>query len=124
MRVHNTLRDLMREERIGCERWAGQRVYVSAETRRAAEQLVRRQELDRLTKKAPPLAPGVTIEVLVEALQMSRVGVDPSAIAARVAARGLAVTVEQVRQLCLRHGLMTQKKTAGRASRRSRRSRR
>ena len=121
VRVYNTLLDLVRERRIGCARWAGQRVYVSAEARRAAEQLARRQELDRLAEEAPPLAPGVTIEVLVEALQMSRVRVDPSAIAARVAARGVSVTVEQVRQLCLRYGLMTQKKTAGRASRHSRR---
>lgn len=121
VRVYNTLLDLVREGRIGCERWAGQRVYVSTEARRAAEQLARRQELGRLTKEPPPLTHGLTIEVLVEALQMSRVRVDPPTIAARVAARGLAVTVEQVRQVCLRYGLMTQKKTSGRASRRSRR---
>lgn len=120
VRVYDAIRDLIREKRIACERWARQRLYVSVDARRAAAQLTRRREVSRVTRE-PPLAPSVTIEVLVEALQMSRSRVDPSAIAARVEARGLAVTVEQVHQVCVCYGLLAQKKTAGRASKRSRR---
>jgi hypothetical protein len=120
VRVANPLRDLLREQRIGWVRWAGQRLYVSAEPRRAAAQQARREERDRRAEEAlPPLAGAVAVEVLAEALRMSRVRIDPAVIAARVAARGLAVTVAQVQQLCRRYGLRTLKKTAGSASPRS-----
>jgi hypothetical protein len=121
VRVYNPLLDLVREGRIGRGQFAGQNLYLSAEARRSAAQLARRQELERVAAETRPLSPTVTIEVLVEALQLSRVKLDPAMIAARLAARNIEVTLEQVRQTCDSHGLLVGKKTAGRASRRSRR---
>ena len=121
VRVYNPLLDLVREGRIGRGQFAGQNLYLSAEARRSAAQLARRQELERVAAETRPLSPTVTIEVLVEALQLSRVQLDPAMIAARLAARIIEVTLEQVRQTCDSHGLLVGKKTAGRASRRSRR---
>lgn len=121
VRVYNPLLDLVREGRIGRERFAGQNLYLSAEAGCAAAQLARRQELERLATETRPLSPTVTIEVLVEALQLSRVKLDPATIAARLAARNIEVTLEQVRQIFDSYGLIAGKKTPGRASRRSRR---
>ena len=121
VRVYNALLDLVREGRIGRQRFAGQNLYLSAEARCAAAQLARRQQLERLATGTRPLAPTVTIEVLVEALQLSRVKLDPATIAARLAARNIEVTLEQVRQIFDSCGLIAGKKTPGRASRRSRR---
>jgi len=51
-----------------------------------------------------------TIAVLVEALKAGRVIVSPSEIAARLAVRGLAITVDQVGRIYDQHGIEAEKK--------------
>ena len=59
-----------------------------------------------------PLPPDLTIEVLVETLQVGQVAVAPSVVVARLAARGVPVSTERVQELFARYGLDAGKKTA------------
>jgi len=120
VRVHNTLLDLVEEEAIGRVLLAKYFLYVSAKRRPAKAQIARRQEeLERETaEREEKLASAVVIEVLLEIIHGATVVAEPSAIAARVAARGINVTAAQVAGLLEEHGL---KKTAKSRSRPSRR---
>ncbi len=120
LRVHNTLLDLVEEKRIGRVDLARYFLYVSAKRRKAKSQIARRQQelekgaLERETKPGPT----VVIAVLLEIIHGSKLEAEPSAIAARLAARGVAVSDAQVEALFEEYGL---KKTAKSRSRRSRR---
>ncbi len=117
VRVHNTLLDLVEEERIGRVQTDRYFLYVSSKRRKAKAQVARRQEvIEREAAESPTSA--VVIEVLLEIIHGAKVEVEPSAIAARLATRGISVTAAQVEALLKKHGL---KKTAESPSRRSRR---
>jgi hypothetical protein len=119
VRVHNTLLDLVEEERIDRVELPRYYLYTSAKRRQARAQIARRKE--KLQREVPehverPTS-AVVIEVLLEIIHRARVEAEPSAIAARLAARGVSVTAAQVEALLDEHGL---KKTAKSRSRRSR----
>ena len=120
VRVHNTLLDLVEEGGIGRVPLAKYFLYVSAKRHKAKAQIARRHEqIEReAAKREEKPTSAVVIEVLLEIIHGSKVEVEPSAIAARLAARGIRVTAAQVEALLKEHGL---KKTAKSHSRRSRR---
>ena len=117
VRVHNTLLELVRGQRIGREPFGGQYLYVSAKSARATAQLALRgrQQEGAATAQLPS---SVVIEVLLELVQGARVQPDAGRVATRLAARGLAVTTEQVEAVFARYEL---KKTARSRSGRLRR---
>jgi hypothetical protein len=120
VRVHNTLFDLVEEERIGRVELPRYFLYVSAKPREAKAQIARRRdalETEAAEREEKP-APAVVIEVLLEIIHGTKVQAEPSAIAARLTGRGVSVTAAQVEALLEEHGL---KKTARSPSRRSRR---
>ena len=122
VRVHNTLLDLVEEEEIGREPLGGLYIYVSPEEAQAVAQLARRREiLSGQAKVLGPLPSTTVIEVLVEAIQAEKIPLAPALVAKRLAGRGIAVSVEQVEQVFIRHGLDVEKKTARSPSRRSKR---
>ena len=113
VRVHNTLLGLVRERRIGREDFEGALLYVSAQPTRAAEQVRRRREADRVLAEAlRVLTPEQTIEVLVEALRGSAEVPTPDVVAMRLAARGIGIERRHVQQVYDAHGLVPGKKTA------------
>jgi hypothetical protein len=117
LRVHNTLLALVREGRVGREPVGSVYLYVSADAIRAAEQIGRR----KASTPPAPVSTEVVIAVLVEALQASKGLAVPAVVAARLAARGMSVTAEQVEQVYAQHGLEAGKKTAEPPPPRSRR---
>lgn len=117
VRVHNTLLELVRDKRIGREPVGGPFLYVSADPARGkAQTALRRQQQERIAKPTVPAPSSVVIEVLLELIQSARVQLDAERVAGRLAARGLAVTLEQVEAVFNGYGL---KKTARSRSRRS-----
>lgn len=120
VRVHNTLLDLVKTDRIGRERHFGEFLYVSAKRGVAREQVARRRAEVAAgpLRGAGPLKP-VVLDVLVEAIHRAGVEPDARAIALGLARRGTRVSVEEVDAILEAYGL---KKTAGRS--RSRPSRR
>ena len=119
VRVHNTLADLVEEQRIARERLQGASLYVSVDGERAVVQVRRRLQIDEVATKAEDLAPALVIEVLVEVIHGAIVRLDARQVAARLTARGVTVTAAQVEEVFRRHGVV--KKTAPSRSRRSRR---
>jgi hypothetical protein len=113
VRVHNTLLDLVRQRRLGREPSRGTLLYVSAEPERAAEQLRRRQDADRMLAEARRV-PTVeeTVEILAEALRGAAAIPTPLEVARRLAARGVTVEPCHVQQVFAAHGLQPGKKTA------------
>ena len=121
VRVHNTLLDLVHGKRIGRARFKGVHLYVSADPGRAAEQVARREEMERMLRDAlRVLSDEETIEILVEALQAVPEVPHPAVVAERLCARGLDLTARLVVQAYETHGLVPGKKTSGpwRSSRR------
>lgn len=112
VRVHNTLLSLVREERIGRERYAGVHLYVSASPERAADQLRHRQEADRALAEITWMpTTEETVEVLAEALREAPEIPLPALVARRLSARGSRVEAHQVRRVYDLHGLEPGKKT-------------
>ena len=120
VRVHNTLLDLVEEERIGRVPLERYFLYVSRKRRIANAQIQRRREDLKREAAGPEEKPAteVVIEVLLEIIHGAKVQAEPSAIAARLAARGIGVSAAQVGAILEEHGL---KKTARFRSRRSHR---
>jgi len=117
VRVHNTLLDLVRAERIGREPYRGKLLYVSADPKRAAEQVQRRVETDHTLAEALRVPTDEeVVEVLVEALRGSREVPEPLLVARRLAARGVRLEPRHVEQVFEAHGLVPGKKTARRSS--------
>lgn len=108
VRVHNTLLELVRHQRLGRQPFEGQYLYVSADQARASGQLTQRWHMADAARKRP-LSPSTVIEVLFEVIQSNKARGNPATIAARLNAREVAVTVEQVEELFHRHGI--EKKT-------------
>jgi len=120
VRVHNPLLELVERKQLGRAPLEGEYVYVAAARRRAERQLKCRRAL--VAAGAPPMAPPeptLAVEVLLEIIHGTVVRLDAQEVAARLVARGVAITAAQVEQVCRRHGVG--KKTARFRSRRSRR---
>ncbi len=112
IRVHNTALGLVRTSRIGRELLAGRYLYVSVDPNRAAEQVSRRREqTTRVAMPSPTPSSETVIAVLVEALQAGVMLAAPAVVAARLTARGMAVTADRVRQVYEHCGLDPEKKT-------------
>ena len=109
VRVHNPLLELVREGRIGRERYRGQHLYVSADADRAAEQVRRRLEGERILRE-PTVEE--TIEILGEALRGAAEIPSPLEVVRALAARGVSVESRQVRSVSEAHQLTPGKKTA------------
>jgi hypothetical protein len=111
IRVHNSLLALVRDKRIGRERVEGAFLYVNSDPDQAEQQIVRRQKQLADECEHPVGLPASTIiEVLVEALQA---GVVPVLVARQLTARGVSVSIEQVKQVFGQYGIETGKKTPG-----------
>jgi len=113
LRVHDTLRQLTKASEIGRVQLERLFVYVSVEEAVARAQVAeRRRELD----SQPPLpalpSPIAIIEVLLEVIHSAQARAEPATIAARLNARGVAVTAGQVEEIFRRYGL-DEKKTVG-----------
>ena len=121
VRVHNPLLELVERKQLGREPIESEYVYVAAARRRAAMQLGCRRALVAAglpTTTAPP-EPTREVEVLLEVIHGTVVRLDAREVAARLVARGVAVTAAQVAEVFRRHGVV--KKTAPSRSPRSRR---
>ena len=106
VRVHNTLHDLVKDRRIGRETLRGHYLYVSADSTRAESQMGQRQQHPAEPVQPPPESPAVAvIEVLLDLVRSAGVRPDASQVAARLAARGLAVNADQVEAIFPRYGL-------------------
>lgn len=119
LRVHDTLRELARAQKIGRVQMERLYLYVSIEQVIARAQLAeRKQQIDATPSSKEP-APAVVIDVLLEVIHTAGARASPVGIARRLAARGVAVTPEQVEEIFREHGI--QKKGVRSRSRRSRR---
>jgi len=122
VRVHNTLLALVRQGRIGRERWQRSYLYVSAELDRAAEQVAGRRELEELLTEIHRVPTDEeVVEVLVEALRAAPEIPPPDIVSQRLRARGVGLEPRLVQLVYEAHGLMAEKKTARLSSPRSRR---
>ena len=122
LRVHDTLRSLVADKEVGRERVAGVYVYLHPDHKVASVQLARRRERVGPFAVPPPspaasLDPAHVIEVLVAVIRAPKD--DARVIAARLRARGLTLSSEQVEGVFTAYGL--EKKTERSRSRRSRR---
>ncbi|MEK7876501.1 MAG: hypothetical protein AAB325_09970 [Pseudomonadota bacterium] len=101
--VFNTLRDLLRAKAIRREPLnAKASVYLDADLAHGAKQLRRRLEG---SKQSPPTASARIIEILLELLRSAQVELSPPEVAQRLAARDIAVSVDEVREVLTRYGL-------------------
>jgi hypothetical protein len=114
LRVYNTLSQLVANHRLGRAPVAGEYLYTSAATPRAEAQLARRRGLGAVPSLTPgaELTPELVIEVLVEVIRGAVVQIDAAQVAARLMARGLAVTAAQVDEVCRRHGVEKKQRAA------------
>jgi len=113
VRVHNALLELVRAGRIGRESYCGRLLYVSADPKRAAEQIQHRQESDSaIAEVLRVLTDQELVEVLIETLRVAPELPDPSLVATRLSARGLRIEPHHVEQVFEEHGLVPGKKTA------------
>lgn len=107
VRVHNELLEHVRAGRItrkplDDKRW----LYLSANASRAAKQWARRQtQKKRAAVLLGPLTAAMTVEVLVEVLQSSRVLVTPEQVVRRLHHQGVSVTLEHVQWVFERYEL-------------------
>ena len=118
VRVHNPLLELVEGKKLAREPMDGEYVYVAAKRTRAAAQLARRRARSPVGATAQA-GPALEVEVLLEVIHGVRLPEpDAAKLAARLAARGIRASVEEVAAVLEHHGL---KKTPTSRSRRSRR---
>lgn len=111
--LHNALHGLVKSNHISRHRFEGICLYTHADPDKEQIQIeARRVQRQRGIQLAGLLPIETTIAVLVEALRASEVVVSPSEIAARLAVRGLAVTVDHVNQIFSEYGVQAEKKTS------------
>lgn len=104
LRVHNTLLDLVRSDKLTREAFEGVFVYLSRRSTRAQQQLARRRE--GVGDSAQDVLPdGIVIEVLAEIIRSNRVQIDQSALLTRLTKRGIRISASQLQRLCARLGL-------------------
>ena len=120
VRAHNTLLKLLRQGRIGRERLQDVYLYISADSRRAAEQVAARKALRAsLAEMLRVASDEEVVEVLVEALRAAPKIPAPAIVAGRLVARGVRLEPHHVEQVYEEHGLVPGKKTACSRSKRS-----
>lgn len=108
VKVQDPLLSLVRAGRIGREVFEGGFLYVSAEEERAEAQLSERL-VQAEQRKPVPVA--TAIQMLIEAIHAGGVLVGPREVAARMNARNIHVSVEQVEKVFSQYGLHEVKKT-------------
>lgn len=116
VRVHNTLLGLVQGQRLAREIVGDEYLYVSADPARGSAQLARRRDRGpaRGAGTLPPAA--LVLEILLDVIQAARLRCDVNAIAARLGARRVVVTVDQVREVLRQYGL-SEKKTRSTSAR-------
>jgi hypothetical protein len=111
--LHNALHGLVQSNQICRHRSGGLCLYTHVDPDKGQVQIeARRVQKQREGQLAWLIPKETTIAVLVEALRAGEVIVSPSEIAARLAVRGLAVTVDQVHRIFSEHGIQVEKKTS------------
>jgi hypothetical protein len=111
LRVHDTLRSLVEGGDITRKRFEDVYLYLSADPKKAAEQIAaRRQLLVPDPAAAPSSDPLLVIDVLIQVIHHPRE--NAAAIAGRLRAAGRAVTGKQVEEVFHAYGV---KKTAVRS---------
>jgi hypothetical protein len=97
LRLYDTLRDLVEAKALTRQVWEDVYVYLNANREAAAAQWAKRQTLVRYPVEPKPilsLDPARVIDILVDVIHHPKD--DAKAAAARLSARGLAVTSEQI----------------------------
>lgn len=123
LRVHDTLRSLVKDGHLGRERVEAIYIYTDTDTERAASQLEQRRRTSAptpvpdATQTPPPLDLSRVVDILVAVIHSPKD--DAATIAARLRLGGPAVTDEQVEAVFAQYGL--EKKTARSRSAPSRR---
>jgi hypothetical protein len=119
IRVHNTLLGLVRDRRIDRERIKKLYVYVSAQAKRASEQVARRRTWMEMETESVTEMPVLTvIEVLLEVVRAGKMVIAPAVVAERLRVRGVSVTAAHVEQVFARYELEVSKKRPRSRSRR------
>ena len=110
--LHNALHGLVKSNHISRHRFEGLCLYTHTDADKERIQIeARGVQRQKGLQRAGPIPMETTIAVLVEALRASETIVSPSEIAARLAVRGLAVTVDHVKQIFSEYGVQAEKKT-------------
>jgi hypothetical protein len=107
LRVHDTLRLLVRAQALTRERWQEAYVYLSSKPQVARVQWAKRQQLAAAARAAVVLEPSQVIAVLVDVIGHPKD--DAGAVASRLRALGHSVTRDQTEAIFARYAL---KKTA------------
>jgi len=107
--LHNALHELAKSNQIGRRRLERLCLYTDAHPNKAKMQIEARIR-DLKGGLQPSPSTETIIAVLVEALKAGKVIMAPPEIVARLAVRGLAVTVEQVERIFNEHGIQAGKK--------------
>lgn len=116
VRVQDTLLNLVRTEQIKRKKDRGLYIYVNADVNRADKQLSQRLAYVQVTE---PLPTASVIEVLVEAIHAVGNQVSPAVMTARLNARGVTASIEQVKRVFVRYGINIEKKRTGSVSKHS-----
>ena len=106
LRLHDTLRDLVEAKALARRLWEDVYVYLNASRGEAAAQWAGRQTLVRHPaepKPVLPLDPARVIDILVDVIHHPKD--DAKATAQRLAARGLAVSSEQIEAIFANYGV-------------------
>ncbi len=119
IRVQNTLIGLIREHGLVRERVDSLYLYVSAEAKRAAEQVAKRRQRMTTAVEKIELPDTTVIEVLLEVVRAGTVVVAAAVVAERLRSRGVLVTSEQAERVYSYYGVAV-KKTLRLGSKRSR----
>lgn len=114
LRVHDTLRLLVRAQALTRERFQQAYVYLSSKPEMASVQRAKRQQLAAALPAATQLEPSLVIDVLVDVIRHPKD--DAGAVASRLRALGRSVTLDQAEAIFARYAL---KKTVRSRSRRS-----
>lgn len=111
LRVHDTLRSLVKAGALTRERFEAAYLYLSADPKKAAAQRAARRQLQvPVPAAAPPSDLLLAIDILVQVIHHPREEV--AAIAGRLQAAGRAVTLKQIEEIFQAYGV---KKTATRS---------
>ncbi len=113
--LHNALHNLVKNKKIKRYRLLDLPLYTSIDSDTAQNQIDSRREKTKSRLHIPDVhSIEMAIAVLVEAIKAGKVIVPPSTVSARLNARGMPITVEQVEQIFIQYDLQTEKKTAER----------
>ena len=110
--LHNALHGLVKDRQIKRHRLFDLPLYTSVDSDAAQDQIAIRRERVKSRLPIPDVVSiEMTIAVLVEAIKSGNVIVSPSTVLARLNARGMGITVEQVEQVFAQYDLQAEKKT-------------